>query len=112
MTSETPASTSAWTRPHPAKISAVIACYNDGPAVPVMYERLVAVFSRIGVEYEIIFVNDNSPDNAAEVLNRLAAEDSHVVVVHHSRNFGSQSAFSSGMQIATGDAVVLMDGDL
>jgi len=94
------------------KITAVIACYRDAPAVPFMYQRLTAVFAKIGVDYEIIFVNDCSPDNADEVLAELAAQDRKVVVVRHSRNFGSQNAFTSGMQIATGDAVVLLDGDL
>ncbi len=77
-----------------------------------MYERLREVFTRIDVDGEIIFVNDASPDNAADVLRDLAERDRRVVVVNHSRNFGSQSAFTSGMRISTGDAVVLMDGDL
>jgi glycosyltransferase involved in cell wall biosynthesis len=77
-----------------------------------MYDRLVAVFTAIDVDYEIIFVNDASPDDAAEVLAQLSLRDAHVTVVTHSRNFGSQSAFTSGMRIATGDAVVLLDGDL
>jgi len=94
------------------KITAVIACYRDALAVPFMYQRLTAVFAKIGVDYEIIFVNDASPDNADEVLAELAAQDRNVVVVRHSRNFGSQNAFTSGMRIATGDAVVLLDGDL
>ncbi len=94
------------------KLSAIIACYGDAPAVPIMYNRLRAVFQKLGVAYEIIFVNDGSPDNAREVLTELAGRDSAVVVVNHSRNFGSQAAFTSGMRIATGDAVVLLDGDL
>jgi dolichol-phosphate mannosyltransferase len=94
------------------KLSAIIACYRDAPAVPIMHERLSAVFAKLGVDFEIIFVNDDSPDNAREVLAALAARDPHVVVINHSRNFGSQSAFTSGMRIATGDAVILLDGDL
>ena len=94
------------------KITAVIACYRDAPAVPIMHERLVATFASIGSDYEIIFVNDGSPDDAREVLAELAARDPHVVVINHARAFGSQSAFTSGMRIATGDAVVLLDGDL
>jgi dolichol-phosphate mannosyltransferase len=94
------------------KISAIIACYRDEPAVPVMHERLTNVFRKIGVDYEIIFVNDASPDNARAVLTALAARDPKVVVINHTRNFGSQNAFTSGMRIATGDAVVLLDGDL
>ena len=77
-----------------------------------MHERLVRVFTDIGAEYEIIFVNDGSPDNAREVLAELASRDPHVVVINHARAFGSQSAFTSGMQIATGDGIVLLDGDL
>ncbi|MBC7789362.1 MAG: glycosyltransferase family 2 protein [Anaerolineae bacterium] len=94
------------------KISAVIACYRDAPAVPSMYERLSTVFTKLGVDYEIIFVNDASPDDAGIILSNLASADHRVVVITHSRNFGSQSAFSSGMRVATGDAVVLLDGDL
>ena len=44
-------------------ISAVIACYKDGEAIPIMHQRLTEVFKKIGCDYEIIFVNDGSPDN-------------------------------------------------
>jgi nucleoside-diphosphate-sugar epimerase/glycosyltransferase involved in cell wall biosynthesis len=94
------------------KISAVIACYKDAQAMPVMYERLVRTFHKINVDYEIIFVNDASPDNTSEVLQMLTQRNKHVTGIEHSRNFGSQSAFMSGMEITTGDAVVLLDGDL
>jgi polyisoprenyl-phosphate glycosyltransferase len=94
------------------KITAIIACYNDAEAMPIMYGRLVKTFHKINADYEIIFVNDNSPDNASEVLQALARQDKHVIGIEHSRSFGSQSAFMSGMEIATGDAVVLLDGDL
>ncbi len=94
------------------RLSAVIACYKDAQAIPVMYERLTQVFRTIKVDYEIVFVNDGSPDNARDVLERLCEQDEHVIAVEHSRNFGSQNAFLSGMNIATGDAVVLLDGDL
>ena len=99
-------------RAHTDKLSAVIACYRDAPAVPIMYERLVATFAKIGVDYEIIFVNDASPDDAGVVLAELAGRDPHVVVINHTRNFGSQNAFTSGMRVSTGDAVALLDGDL
>ena len=94
------------------KLSAVIACYKDAQAIPVMYERLTKCFRKINVDYEIIFVNDCSPDNTNEVLLKIVDGDDHVVAVEHSRNFGSQAAFLSGMEISTGDGVVLLDGDL
>jgi len=94
------------------KISAIVACYRDGPACPIMHERLTATFKGCQLDYEIIFVNDASPDDAKQVLADIAARDPKTVVINHSRNFGSQSAFTSGMRLATGDAVVLLDGDL
>lgn len=77
-----------------------------------MHARLSDVFRNLGVAYEIVFVNDGSPDDADAVLKQLTARDEHVLAIEHSRNFGSQSAFVSGMQVATGDAVILLDGDL
>jgi dolichol-phosphate mannosyltransferase len=94
------------------KLSPIIACYKEAQTIPIMYERLVAVCTKIGVDYEIIFVNNGSPDDSATILADLAARDKHVVVVTLTRNFQSQSAFTSGMRVATGDAVVLLDGDL
>ena len=94
------------------KITAIIACYKDAEAMPIMYERLVKTFYKINADYEIIFVNDCSPDNTAAVLQSLVQQDKHVIGIEHSRNFGSQSAFMSGMEISTGDAIVLLDGDL
>lgn len=93
-------------------LSAVITCYKDEPAIRPMHERLTAVFASLGVDYEIIFVNDGSPDGADAVLAELTANDEHVLAIEHSRNFGSQNALISGMQLTTGDAVVLLDGDL
>jgi dolichol-phosphate mannosyltransferase len=93
-------------------VSAVVACYQDAQAIPVMYERLKKTFAELKIDHEIIFVNDNSPDNSEEVIRDLSSRDRHVVGISHSRNFGSQAAFRSGMEIATKNACVLLDGDL
>lgn len=94
------------------KISAIVACYKDAQAIPEMYRRLTETFKRLGADYEIVFVNDGSPDDTELVLADLVEKDGHIVAVNHSRNFNSQMAFTSGMDIASGDAVVLLDGDL
>jgi len=93
------------------KVSVIIACYKDDKSIPILHERLTQVFRGTGNDYEIIFVNDASPYDDENVINVLSLKDNHVIGVTHSRNFGSQSSFISGMEIATGDAVVLMDGD-
>ena len=94
------------------KLSAIIACYKDEQAIPYMYQRLTDTFKKINVDYEIIFVNDCSPDNTSDVIKTIVNQDEHVIGIEHSRNFGSQSAFLSGMEISTGDGVILLDGDL
>jgi len=93
-------------------ITAIIACYKDEEAIPEMYERLVKVFHEEEINYEIIFVNDCSPDNSQRVIESISANDPRVIGVLHSRNFGSQSAFLSGIELANKEACVLLDGDL
>ena len=93
-------------------VSAVIACYKDNQAIPLMYDRLKATFMQLNVDYEIIFVNDCSPDDTEDVIRAITRNDRRVIGISHSRNFGSQSAFRSGMEIATKNSVVLLDGDL
>lgn len=93
-------------------VTAVVACYRDAQAIPIMHGRLVAVFHRLGLDYEIIFVNDSSPDDSVEVIREISARDPHVIGITHSRNFGSQAAFRSGMDIASKESCVLLDGDL
>jgi glycosyltransferase involved in cell wall biosynthesis len=93
-------------------VSAIIACYKDGQAIPVMHRRLSDTFAQLGIDYEIIFVNDGSPDDSAQVILDISAHDPRVLGITHSRNFGSQMAFRSGMELSTKDAVVLLDGDL
>ena len=93
-------------------VSAVIACYKDNQAIPIMYERLRSTFAKLRVDYEIIFVNDCSPDDSEEIIRGISSADRRVIGISHSRNFGSQAAFRSGMEIATKNSVVLLDGDL
>ena len=93
-------------------VSAIIACYKDGQAIPIMYERLKKTFTNLNVDHEIIFVNDCSPDDSEEVIRSISRNDRRVLGISHSRNFGSQAAFRSGMEIATKNSCVLLDGDL
>ncbi len=98
--------------PRRRSIAAIIACYRDEPAIPIMHERLTATFKKLDIDYEIIFVNDGSPDNSQAVITQLSKSDPHVLGITHSRNFGSQMAFRSGMEMTTMQSCVLLDGDL
>jgi len=98
--------------PAKRKLSAIAACYKDEQAIPYMAERLQKTFEKIGIDYEIIFVNDGSPDDTQSVIEKLGAQNPKIKGITHSRNFGSQNAFTSGMKLCTGDACILLDGDL
>lgn len=93
-------------------VTAVIACYKDNQAIPIMYQRLKSTFDNLKIDYEIIFVNDNSPDDSENVIRTITRQDKRVIGISHSRNFGSQAAFRSGMEIASKNSCVLLDGDL
>lgn len=93
-------------------VTAIIACYKDAQAIPIMHQRLTDTFVKAGVDYEIIFVNDCSPDDSEEVIRQISKKDRRVLGISHSRNFGSQAAFRSGMELASKNACVLLDGDL
>ena len=93
-------------------ISVVVICYKDEGNIPEMHRRLTKVLTEAGFNYEIIFVNDGSPDNSEAILREITAKDKRTTVILQARNFGIQNAFTAGMEQALGNAVILMDGDL
>lgn len=94
------------------KISVVPIAYKDEGNIEQLYKRLTKTLKKITPNYEIIYVNDDSPDFSEKILRKLAKKDKKLTVILHSRNFGAQNAFTTGMKQAKGDAVVIMDGDL
>jgi polyisoprenyl-phosphate glycosyltransferase len=96
------------------QLSVVVPLYNEAGNVSPLVERIGAVLERLRPEYdsEIVLVNDGSTDDTAAAVRRAMERQRHVVLVNLSRNFGHQLAATAGIEIAGGDAVVLMDGDL
>jgi glycosyltransferase involved in cell wall biosynthesis len=93
-------------------ISVVIPVYNERENVPLLYGRLLEVLETLHRDWEILFVDDGSRDGTDEELARLAARDHRVKVVQFRRNFGQTAAMEAGFQMASGDVIVTMDGDL
>lgn len=95
------------------KLSIVATLYQSAPYINEFHERASASAKRIvGDDYEIVLVNDGSPDNSLNLAIRLTEQDPHVVVVDLSRNFGHHKAMMTGLAQAKGELVFLIDSDL
>jgi len=95
------------------RLSVGIPVYNEEAVVPELLGRLLPVLNALaGGPHEVIFVDDGSTDRTRALLKDAARRDRRLKVVALSRNFGHQAAFCAALDHATGDAVVLMDGDL
>lgn len=94
------------------KVSVVIPLLNEVDNLRPLHVRLVALFEKLGVERELIFVDDGSTDGSFKVIEELAATDPTVLGLSFSRNFGHEPASTAGLDRATGDVAVLMDADL
>jgi len=93
-------------------ISVVTPIYGCGASLDALYERLRDTLTTITQDFEIIMVNDASPDNAWETIKDLSQKDSRVKGVNLSRNFGQHRAIAAGLDYAEGDWTVVMDCDL
>lgn len=93
-------------------ISVVVPIYNEEEIISLLHKAVVQAMSGLRESWEVVYVNDGSKDSSLRLLRSLQLSDKHVVVVDLSRNWGHMGAISAGLQTASGDAVVLMDGDL
>ncbi len=94
------------------KLSIVTTLYHSEPFIKEFYDRITTEAKKISDSYEIIFVNDGSPDQSLQAALELHKCDSHVKVFDLSRNFGHHKAIMTGLSYAKGDYVFLIDVDL
>jgi len=97
---------------HKPHISVVTPVYGCGVCLSQLYERLATTLATITSNYEIIMVNDGSPDDAWQIIKLLAKKDEKVKGINLSRNYGQHKAIAAGLDYAKGDWVVVMDCDL
>ena len=93
-------------------VSIVVPLYNEEENVDILHERLREALEQMGLEYEILYVDDGSTDTTLSKLEAIQLKDKRVVVLSLRRNFGQTAAFAAGFDFARGDIVVTMDGDL
>jgi glycosyltransferase involved in cell wall biosynthesis len=94
------------------KVSVIVPCYNEQEVLPELFTRLTNVAGSLGLEWEVICVDDGSTDNTWRLLSEQYEKDPRWRAISLSRNFGHQIAVTTGINHASGDAVVLIDADL
>jgi len=93
-------------------LSIIIPCYNTRECITALYESIKNILGHNKIAYEIIFIDDKSPQKDYEVVKHLSQIDSSVKLIKFVRNFGQQNAISAGLKISKGDWVIVMDADM
>lgn len=94
------------------KITVAIPCYRSAKTLPIVVEKIKNTITSVkGYEYQIVLVNDCSPDNTFEVIQRLCEEDNNIVGVNLARNWGQATARIATVPYIEGDVAVFMDDD-
>jgi polyisoprenyl-phosphate glycosyltransferase len=96
---------------HP-DLSIVVPMYNEENNVSELFARLHETLTKIGMNYEIVCINDGSKDNTLDTIIDLCKQDSHIKVIDLSRNFGKEIAMTAGIDYTQGNAVIPIDADL
>lgn len=92
--------------------SVVVPLYNEELVINESYERLKSVMDDTKENYEIVFINDGSYDTTRDKVEIICRKDENIKLVNFSRNFGHQAAITAGMNVALGDAIIVIDADL
>lgn len=95
-----------------SSVSIVVPIFNEVENIQPLYDALDSVLPSLERDYEVILVDDGSTDGSLEAINTLAESDPHLKLVELRGNFGQTAAMQAGIQQATGDVIVTMDGDL
>ena len=97
---------------HRRWLSVVVPLFNERNTLEELHRRITAVLFLLGLDSEIIYVDDGSSDGTREMLEALASRDSQVRLIPLARNYGQTAALAAGFDAAAGDIIVAMDGDL
>lgn len=93
-------------------ISIIIPIYNEEKNIQELLKRINNVLGGLGMEYEIIAVNDGSGDDSKKELEKAASENKNIRIIGFTRNFGQTAAIAAGIEAAKGEIIVLIDSDL
>lgn len=93
-------------------LSILLPCHNEAENLDLLFSRLEAVMEKMGVSYEVLAIDDGSRDDTYARLITHRARNPRIKTIRFARNFGKENAVTCGLDMANGDAVVIMDSDL
>src|SRR3981081_3796302 len=93
-------------------ISIVVPVYNEAPNLPHLYKELETHTATLPYEFEMLFVDDGSRDNSADIIRKQAKGDKRVRLIQLARNFGKEVAMTAGLHQARAVAAIIIDADL
>ncbi len=97
----------------PAKLSILIPCYNEEKLIPVLLKKVITAQTEVGIEKEIIIVDDCSTDETPNLIHHFMEKHQGLVrVIRHEKNQGKGASIRTALTIATGDIVIIQDADL
>ncbi|MCL2222324.1 MAG: glycosyltransferase family 2 protein [Oscillospiraceae bacterium] len=96
---------------HKEKISFVIPCYRSENTISDVVDEIVATVQKTSYDYEVVLVNDGSPDNTLNKIKDIVVKHKNIVAVNLAKNFGQHAALMAGFQYVSGDLVVCLDDD-
>jgi len=94
------------------ELSVVVTIFNAEKSLLELNKKIISVCSSLTSDYEIIYVEDRSPDNSWDILKKISSQYESIKALRFSRNFGQHTAISAGLHNTSGKYVVMMDGDL
>lgn len=98
---------------HRPALSIVVPCYNEEATLPLLHARVAAAAqAAVGDDHEIVLINDGSRDGSWAAMEALAAQDRRVVAINLSRNHGHQLALTAGLDLCSGQQILILDADL
>lgn len=94
------------------KVSVVVPSYNEDGNIATLCMVLTQILLKLDYQFELIFVDDGSSDDTLSILLELSLTNPHIFFIELSKNFGHQNALKSGLDMASGDCIISMDGDM
>jgi glycosyltransferase involved in cell wall biosynthesis len=93
-------------------ISIIIPVFNEEKNVKPLYEQILGSMERMGISFEVIFIDDGSIDNTFKILQDIHNKDKRLKVIRFRKNFGQTAAISAGFDYSKGNIIITLDGDL